>query len=101
MSDAFQDAVEEHEAGSPGYHGHMQQEPGHAQRALRRSQEMVVRLVPLGSDEAADARVGGTVAERLALVGELSHRSWALTRQPLPSYTRATMPVKLTRLAEQ
>jgi hypothetical protein len=63
--------------------------------------KMTVRIVPLRSDEAGDARVGGTVAERVALVGELSRRMWALTGQPLPSYTRATMPVKLSTLAEQ
>jgi hypothetical protein len=62
---------------------------------------MTARIVPLGSDEAGDARVGGTVAERLALVGELSCRMWALTKQPVPSYTRATMPVRLTTLADQ
>ena len=63
--------------------------------------KMTARIVPLRSDEAGDARVGGTVAERVALVGELSRRMWALTGQPLPSYTRATMPVKLSTLAEQ
>jgi hypothetical protein len=62
---------------------------------------MTARVVPLRSDEAADGRVGGTVAERLALVGELSRRMWALTKRPMPSYTRETMPVKLTTLADQ
>jgi len=62
---------------------------------------MTARVVPLRSDEAGDGRVGGTVAERLALVGELSRRMWALTKRPMPSYTRETMPVKLTTLAEQ
>ena len=37
---------------------------------------MPVRIVPLHSQEAGDARVGGTVTERLALLAELSHRSW-------------------------
>lgn len=62
---------------------------------------MTVRIVPLQSDEAGDARVGGTVAERLALVGELSRRMWRLTKQPLPSYRRQTMPVRVTTLADQ
>ena len=69
--------------------------------APSRRRKMTVRIVPLGSQEAGDARVGGTVAERLALVTELSHRAWALTGRPLPSYTRRTMPVRLTTLAEQ
>lgn len=62
---------------------------------------MTVRIVSLRDDAAGDGRVGGTVEERLALVGELSRRSWKLTGLPLPSYDRASMPVRLTRLAEQ
>jgi len=42
---------------------------------------MTIRIVPLGSDEASDGRVGGTAVERLALVRELSERMWALTRR--------------------
>jgi hypothetical protein len=62
---------------------------------------MTGRIVPLGSDEASDARVEGTASERLALVRELSQRMWALTRRPIPAYTRSTIPAKLTTLAEQ
>jgi hypothetical protein len=67
----------------------------------RDRRDMTVRIVPLHSDAASDARVDGTVAERLALVGELSRRMWVLTKRPLPSYTRRTIPVKLTTLADQ
>ena len=71
-------------------------------RPMRRDRSrMTARIVPLRSDEAGDSRVAGTAAERLALLAELSRRMWALTRLPVPSYTRATMPVKLTTLAEQ
>ena len=62
---------------------------------------MTARIVPLRSDEAGDARVGGTAAERLALVGELSRRAWALTKRPIPTYTRRTIPVVLNTLADQ
>ena len=62
---------------------------------------MTARVVPLRSDEAGDARVGGTAEERLALLAELSQRMWALTQRPLPSYTRSTMPVRLSTLSEQ
>lgn len=62
---------------------------------------MTGRVVPLRSDAAGDSRVGGTRAERLALVRELSERAWLLTKRPLPSYTRRTMPVRITKLAEQ
>jgi len=59
---------------------------------------MTVRLVPLRSREAGEARVGGTAAERVALVRKLSESSWALTGQPLPEYSRATMPVVIASL---
>jgi hypothetical protein len=62
---------------------------------------MTARVVPLRSDEASDSRVEGTPAERLAVLAELSRRMWALTQRPLPSYTRSTMPVKLSTLGEQ
>ena len=60
--------------------------------------DVTVRMVPLRSPEASEARVGGSVAERIALVATLSEQSWASTRRPLPTYTRATMPVKLVPL---
>ncbi len=59
---------------------------------------MTVRLVSLASPEAGESRVNGSTAERLALVGTLSESHWALSRRPLPAYTRATMPVVLTSL---
>ena len=59
---------------------------------------MTIRVAPLHGREAGDARVGGTVAERLALVARFSETSWTLTGRPLPAYTRATMPVVLTTL---
>jgi len=61
---------------------------------------MTARVVPLNSREAGDARVAGTPAERVALVATLSRDAWALTGVPLPSYTRATMPVRLIPLRE-
>lgn len=63
--------------------------------------DMTVRVVPLASDEAGDSHVGGTAAERVTLVGKLSEEVWARTRRPLPTYTRATMPVNLTTLHAQ
>ena len=59
------------------------------------------RVVPLRSREAGDARVGGTVAERVALVAELSRMLWARTGRANPTYTRATMPVVISTLGEQ
>ena len=62
---------------------------------------MTARVVPLDSDEAADARVAGSAAQRLAILADLSRRMWALTKRPIPSYTRDTIPVRVTTLAEQ
>ena len=62
--------------------------------------DMTGRVVPLRSREAGDARVAGTPAERIALVAKLSREAWALTGRPLPSYTRATMPVRFITLRE-
>lgn len=62
---------------------------------------MTVRIVPLDSPEASDSRVGGTAAERVALVTVLSQELWVLTRRPLPVYTRATMPIVVRSLAAQ
>lgn len=59
--------------------------------AARRN--MTVRVVSLHSPEAGESRVAGTPSERVALVGVLSARIWALSQQPLPVYNRAEMPV--------
>lgn len=63
--------------------------------------QMTVRVVPLGSREANEARMDGTVAERLAVVAELTELGWALAKLPLPTYTRATMPVVVTTRSAQ
>ena len=59
---------------------------------------MSVRVVPLHSPEASDARVGGTAAERIALVLTLSETSWERTGRKRPTYTRSKMPVLVTTL---
>lgn len=59
---------------------------------------MTARVVPLTSREAGESRVGGTPSERLALLTELSVSAWALTGRPLPTYTRATIPISIRPL---
>ncbi|HEY4320885.1 MAG TPA: hypothetical protein VGM77_06835 [Gemmatimonadales bacterium] len=54
---------------------------------------MTVRVVPLHSPEAGDARVGGTIPERIALVSALSADLWTITGRPLPVYSRAMTPI--------
>jgi len=63
--------------------------------------QMTVRIVPLNSREASEAWLGGTVTERLAVVAELTALGWALTKLPLPRYTRATMPGVVTSRSTQ
>lgn len=65
-----------------------------------RTSRMSIRVVPLSSAEAGDSRMGGTVDDRVAAVAELSVAAWRLAGCPLPTYTRATMPVVLTTLAD-
>jgi hypothetical protein len=61
---------------------------------------MTARVVPLSSPEAGDARMGGTPADRLAALEALTLEAWRLAGRPLPSYTRATMPVVLATLQD-
>lgn len=60
--------------------------------------QMTARVVSLDSAEAGDGRVGGTIAERIAVVSTLSAELWNRTGQPLPVYTRSTLPIVITRL---
>jgi plasmid stability protein len=66
-------------------------------RPTNRSQRrhMSAAVVTLNSQDAAEARVGGTPADRVALADELSREAWALTGRPLPAYTRMTMPASI------
>lgn len=59
---------------------------------------ITVRRVPLRSADASDARVGGTAADRLALVRTLSLSAWANSGRPLPAYTRAEISVRKAAL---
>jgi hypothetical protein len=59
---------------------------------------MTARAVPLASAEAGDARMGGTVDERVAAVAQLTAEAWRLSARPLPTYTRATMPIVVATL---
>lgn len=61
---------------------------------------MTARVVPLTSAEAGDPRMGGTIDERVAAVAELTAEAWRLSGRPLPTYTRATMPVVVTTLKD-
>ena len=63
--------------------------------------DMTFRRVALQSREAGDARVGGSINDRLALVRELSLSAWQATGKPLPAYDRGMMPFRRARLGER
>jgi hypothetical protein len=67
-----------------------------ATRAAQRAKTMQVRLEPLHSGREHDFSpvFGG---EAVALAAELSRSAWTLAGHPLPTYTRATMPLRLLR----
>ena len=60
--------------------------------------EITARRVPQGSREAAEARVGGSIDDRLALLSVLSLSAWANSGRPLPVYRRQDMPIRRTTL---
>lgn len=68
---------------------------------MTKTPRIPVRIVPLSSDDAADAYIEGKIDERLALVARLSRRAWAATGRPTPTYARASIPVVITPLAHQ
>jgi hypothetical protein len=41
--------------------------------------------------------VGRDVQERLEMLAEISARAWALTGEPVPTWTRAEMPGRVVR----
>lgn len=56
-----------------------------------------VRIFRLG-DEPPDDLSSTTAEERIALVAELSARTWELAGRTFPTYTRAAMPVRIVPL---
>lgn len=62
---------------------------------------MTVRRVPQGSPEAGEARVGGSIDERLALASVLSLSAWANSGRVVPVYRRQDMPIRRTTLTNR
>jgi hypothetical protein len=58
-----------------------------------------IRVYRLGEEPGDDLSAVTTPEQRLAMVAELSRRMWSLTGRPVPSYSRAGMPVRVTRRA--
>ncbi len=53
-----------------------------------------MRAYRLGEEPPDQLLARTTTAERFAMVWELTLAAWAFTGKPLPSYTRAEMPVR-------
>lgn len=51
--------------------------------------------------DAEDLRPYTTIEQRIALVGELSARGWALSGKPVPDYARSQAPGRVVRSDEQ
>ena len=61
-----------------------------------------LRVFALGDeprDDPHDLMARTTAEERIGIVRELTERAWRLSGRPLPSYSRAEIPVRVTRLA--
>jgi len=61
---------------------------------------MTYRLLALKDQQAGDARLGASVAQRLEMLAELSRLAWEASGRDMPQYARATMPVRMTTLQE-
>lgn len=68
--------------------------------SMRRN-DLTYRVVPLQSAEAGSAPAAVTLGQRLEMIRELSRMAWSSAHRTPPAYTRATMPIRLSTLAEQ
>lgn len=66
------------------------------ERAARR-QQWGVRVYRLADQPGDDLSGATTAEERIEMVWELTARMWELTARPRPTYTRASMPVRVVR----
>ncbi|MFO0601195.1 MAG: hypothetical protein U0228_38150 [Myxococcaceae bacterium] len=66
-------------------------------RRLARAQWPIVKTTLADTSDAVDLRATTTMDERFAMVWRLTLDAWALSGKPMPSYTRATMPIHITR----
>lgn len=62
---------------------------------------MTARVVPLGSEEAAEPPTPASPEERIALVHVLTREAWELAGRTIPEYSRDEMPVAVSSLSEQ
>ena len=73
----------------------MSDEYREAERRAEARRNWPVRVYDLGKEPGDDLSTTTTAEERLAMMWPLALQAWELTGQPLPEYTRETMPVRV------
>lgn len=71
--------------------------PDAARRAAERARWPGLKTTLAEAPGGDDLSATTTVEQRLAMMWELALASWALTGQPLPTYSRAEMPGRVIR----
>lgn len=66
-------------------------------RATERRRTLIGEVVSLQEDRPP---MGATIQERLEILAEVSKRAWALTGQPIPTWTRGQIPRRVVRSTE-
>ena len=56
-----------------------------------------VRVHKLGEEPSDDISDCTTVEQRLAMVWELTKQAWELGGKPMPSYSRAELPIRMIK----
>lgn len=59
-----------------------------------------VAIFRLGEEPTDDLSDTTTAEQRIEMVRELTERAWRLSGRSLPSYSRKTIPVRVTRLGD-
>ena len=55
-----------------------------------------IRRVPLG-EKTSEIIVGKTPSELFAMVHQLTLDAWAMSGKPMPTYSRAEIPIRILR----
>jgi hypothetical protein len=70
------------------------------ERKIKRAARIWGRVVPLGAEPEGDLLAHSTVAERLALVEEITRETWALAKKPMPRFNRHDAPIRIISLSQ-
>ena len=62
--------------------------------------QLSARVFRLGDEPRDDISADTSIAERLAMMWPLALEAWTLSGQPLPSYQRRDMPIRVRPLGQ-